>query len=216
MFAVNTYEQIEKIERGLGEQHIVILLFVRPSLQGAKEIIDEFDYIHYNSGKLCSIYAVGYTNDSQMARTSGYRKLYRKYGADWYFSDKAFVDFKNNLESRLNWKYSGEIELIVLQSNPNGSKILNFQNYVAIDVNYGIRKEYIDSFPRLMESLIRSARSEVTATEVMKKVGHSRISVKNVILNTIQECKKVPTPVRNIVKDRLFYLTSGHPFGNRQ
>ena len=40
--------------------------------------------------------------------------------------------------------------------------------------------------------------------------------MKNVILNTIQECKKVPTPVRNIVKDRLFYLTSGHPFGNRQ
>lgn len=216
MFAVNTYEQIEKIERELGEQHIVILLFVRPSLQGAKEIIDEFDYIHYNSGKLCSIYAVGYTNDSELARTNGYRKLDRKYGADWYFSDKAFVDFKNNLEGRLNWKYSGEIELIVLQSNPNGSKILNFQNYVAIDVNYGIRKEYIDSFPRLMESLIRSSRSEVTAIEAMKKVGHSRISVKNVILNTIEECKKVPMPVKNIVKDRLFYLTSTHQPGSQQ
>ncbi|WP_283610480.1 hypothetical protein [Faecalispora anaeroviscerum] len=210
MFAVNTYEQIEKMERELGEQHIIILLFVRPSLQGAKEIIDEFDYIHYNSEKLCSIYAVGYTNDLDLAKTNGYGKLDRKYGADWYFSDKAFVEFKNNLESRLNWKYSGEIELIVLQSNPNGNQILNFQNYVAIDVNYGIRNEYIDSFPRLMESLIRSSRSEVTATEAMRKMGHSRISVKNVVLNTIKECKKVPIPVKNIVKDRLFYLVSTH------
>lgn len=210
MFAVNTYEEIEKIERELGDRHIVILLFVRPSLQSAKEIIDEFDYIHHNSEKYCSIYAVGYTNDSAMAGKDGYRRVDRGYGADWYFSDKAFVEFKNNLEQRLNWRYSGEIELVVLQSNPDGHQILNFQNYVAIDVNYGIKNDYIDSFPRLMESIIRSSRSEVTTTAAIKKVSNARFSVKNVVLNTIEECKKIPTPVRNIIKDRLFYLTSIH------
>ena len=214
MFAVNTYEQIEAIERELNERHIVILLFVRPSLPGGKEIIDEFDYIHHNSGRFCSIYAVGYTNDASLAERRGYRRVDRAHGAAWYFSDAAFVQFKNNLESRLSWKYSGEIELIVLQSNPGGRQILNFQNYVAIDVNYGIKKEYIDSFPRLMESLIRSSRSEVTATEAMKKAGNPRLSIKNILLHTIEECKKVPGPVKNILKDRMFYLASTHRLGD--
>ena len=210
MFAVNTYEQIEKIEQSLGGRHIIILLFVRPSLKDAKEIIDEFDYIHYNSQKYCSLYAVGYTNDANLAGNGDYRKIAREGGSDWYFSDKAFVDFKNSLESRLHWRYSGEIELIILQSNPGGNQVLNFQNYVAIDVNYGIKNEYIDSFPRLMESLVRSSRSAVDASEAVKQASRPRISIKSVVLNTIEECKKIPSPVKKIVKDRLFYLTSTH------
>lgn len=207
MFAVNTYEQIEAIERQLAQRHIVILLFVRPSLQGAREIIDEFDYIHYNSGRYCSIYAIGYTNSFQFASQNDYREIPNSSKKNWYFSDRAFVDFKNNLEARLSWRYSGEIELIVLQSNPQGHQILNFQNYVAIDVNYGIKNQYIDSFPRLMESLIRTSRSEVCAADAMKKMGSSRLGVKNVVLTSIGECKRIPASVKSIIKDHLFYLT---------
>lgn len=208
MFAVNTYEDIEKNERKMDDKHIVILLFVRPSLQGASEIINEFDYIHYNSARYCSIYAVGYTNDCSMAEENGYRRVKRDGGTDWFFSDNAFVDFKNHLERRLNWKYSGEIELIILQNNPESNQILNFQNYVAVDVNYGIRNKYIDSFPRLMESLIRGAKSEVTAKEVIQKTCNARLSAKNVAIEAIGECKKIPLPVRTLIKDRLFYMTS--------
>jgi len=99
MFAVNTYEEIEKNERLLNEKHIIALLFVRPSLPGAKDIISEFNYIHYNSGKYCSIYAIGYTNDenyfNQYTSVSGID------GASWYYNDFAFIDFKNKLEKRL-------------------------------------------------------------------------------------------------------------------
>ena len=55
MFAVNTYEEIEKREREINEQHIIVLLFVKPSLKDSKEIIEEFDYIHYNSDRFCSV-----------------------------------------------------------------------------------------------------------------------------------------------------------------
>ena len=34
MYAVNTYEQIERQERELNENHIIILLFVRPTSVG--------------------------------------------------------------------------------------------------------------------------------------------------------------------------------------
>ncbi len=210
MFAVNTYEEIEKIERAINEMHIVILLFVRPSLRGAQEIIDEFNYIHHNSEKFCSIYSVGYTNDPSLANNNEHKRVTGTNGADWYFNDQKFIEFKNSLERRLNWKYSGEIELLVLQSNPNGHHILNFQNYVAIDVNYGIKHDYIDSFPRLMESIIRNSRSEVTASSVINKVSNSRLSIRSVIQETISECKKIPTPVKKILKDHLFYLSSTH------
>ena len=71
MFAVNTYEEIERKQREIPDRQIIILLFVRPTAPGAKEIIKEFDYIHYNSERYCSIYAVGYTNDFEKETCEG-------------------------------------------------------------------------------------------------------------------------------------------------
>ena len=73
MFAINTYEEIEQRQRENGDRQIVILLFVRPTAPGAKEIIEEFDYIHYNSERYCSIYAAGYSNDFSKATDQSYK-----------------------------------------------------------------------------------------------------------------------------------------------
>ena len=78
--------------------------------------------------------------------SSHYKKVAEIIGRDWYFSNKTFVEFKNNLERRIKWEYSGETEILILQNNPGGTDPLNFSNYVAIDVNKGLREGYIDSF----------------------------------------------------------------------
>jgi len=205
VFAVNTYEEIERRQRENEDKQIIVLLFVRPTAPGAKEIIEEFDYIHHNSERYCSIYAVGYSDDFSKSEDKMYKGVSSVAGKRWFFSTAEFVKFKNNLEERIHWRYSGEIEMIILQSNPEGRQILNFQNYVAIDVNQGIREGYIDSFPRLMEALIRSSRAEVTAKEAIKKTRKSRYSITRIITETIDSCKKIPTPVKMIVKDKLFY-----------
>ena len=124
---------------------------------------------------------------------------------DWYFSTKAFTEFKEKLQDRIRWNYSGETEVLVLQNNPGQKNVLNFQNYVAINVNKGIREEYIDSFQSFMESLIRSSKRRVTAMEAIRDVRNSRIRVKDILAGAIDDCKKVPTPVKEIAKDRLFY-----------
>ena len=196
MFAVNTYEEIEKREREINEQHIIVLLFVKPSLKDSKEIIEEFDYIHYNSDRFCSVYAVGYSNDSNCENDKLYKKI------------QTFVEFKDKLEKRIKWKYSGEIEVLVLQSNPYAKEILNFQNYVAIDINHGIKKEYMESFPKFMESLVRASKSEVEVKETMRKVSNHRLSIKGIIEDTIQESKRVPLSIRKILGDRYFYRHS--------
>lgn len=207
MFAVNTYEEIEQNETLLNEKHIVVLLFVRPSLSGAREIIAEFNYLHYNSEKYCSIYAVGYSQDKPEDSGNAYQIVKGTNSDNWYYSDCAFIAFKNKLEKRLKWRYSGDIELVILQSNPDGGNILNFENYLAIDVNYGIKKDYIESFPRFMESLIRASRTEVEIKRAASEMQKSKYRVSSIIADSIEECKKVPHPVKKIIKDRLFYRT---------
>ena len=208
MFAVNTYEEIERRQRENEDKQIIVLLFVRPTAPGAKEIIDEFDYIHHNSERYCSVYAVGYSDDFSKVGDNRYKSVSSVAGREWFFSNAEFVKFKNNLEDRIHWRYSGEVEMIILQSNPGSRQILNFQNYVAIDINQGIREGYIDSFQRLMEALIRSSKSEITTKEAIDKTRRSRYSIKGVIAETIESCKKIPTPVKTIMKDKLVYGSS--------
>lgn len=205
MFAASTYDEIIEYERLIENQEIVVLWFMKPTSQDAVDIIREFEYIHYNSSKYCSIYAVGYSNDFQKQSDTHYRKICEILNSDWYFSSKAFVEFKDNLEKRIKWKYSGETEILVLQNNPGKHDPLNFTNYIAIDVNKGLKEGYIDSFQRFMESLVRSAKSSVTAKEAMFEIRKSRVSVKEIILGAIDDSKKIPNPAKKIIKDRLFY-----------
>lgn len=205
MFAASTYEEVVDYERRIENKEIVVFLFVKPTTQDAIDIIQEFEYIHYNSAKYCSIYAIGYSDNPEKKTDKYYRKVTEIVDSNWYFSNKAFVDFKNNLERRIKWEYSGETEVLILQNNPGSRDPLNFSNYVAIDVNKGLREGYIDSFQRFMESLIRSSRSKVTAKESAADLCKSRISIKNTIAEAIDNSKKIPVPAKQIIKDRLFY-----------
>ena len=205
MFAASTDEEIVEIERQIENQEIVVFLFVKPNDQMALDIIKEFEYIHYNSDKYCSIYAIGYTDNFTKKNDRYYKKVDFVLNSDWYFSNKAFVDFKNTLENRIGWKYSGETEVLILQNNPGKRDPLNFRNYVAIDVNKGIREGYIDSFQMFMEVLIRSSKSKVSTKGIISDLRQERISIKSIVQDTISECKKVPTPIKKIVSDRLFY-----------
>ena len=134
MFAACTYDEIAMQEGRVENQELVVLLFARPS---EADILKEFEYIHYNSGKYCSIYAIGYTNDFEKKNDCTYQKVNTISGSEWYFSTKAFIEFKEKLQPRIHWNYSGEAELLVLQNSPGKENSLNFQNYVAINISKG-------------------------------------------------------------------------------
>ena len=207
MFAACTYEEIEERERKVENQEIVILLFARST---DTDVLREFEYIHYNSAEYCSIYAIGYTDNISKKDDNTYKKVDVSIENDWYFSMKAFIDFKEKLQPRINWTYSGETEILILQNNPGKINSLCFSNYVAIDVYKGIKEGYIDSFQRFMESLIRSSKSKVTAKDAMKDIRKSRIKIKDVIMKSIDDCKKIPTPCKEIIGDRLFYRCANY------
>ena len=206
MFAACTYEEIENRESEVENMEIVVFLFARST---EKDILEEFEYIHYNSDKYCSIYAIGYTDDPAKAQDRTFRKVKANMETDWFFSMKAFNEFKEKLQERINWEYSGETEILILQNNPGQRNVLNFQHYVDIDVNKGIKEGYIDSFQRFMASLIRSSKKNVTSKEAIAEVRRKRIRVRDVLTEAIDDCKKVPKPVKRIIKDRLFYRSAG-------
>ena len=103
-----------------------------------------------------------------------------------------------------------ETEILILQNNPGNNNSLCFSNYVCIDVNKGIREGYIDSFQRFMESLIRTSKSKVISKEAIKDIRKSRISIRDSIVESIDECKKIPKAGKKIIKDRFFYHCTGY------
>ena len=124
MFAASTYEEIERIESQVENMEIVVFLFARPT---EEKILKEFEYIHYNSAKYCSIYAIGYTDDFAKAEDQTYRKVDAMMQRNWYFSTKAFTEFKEKLQDRIRWNYSGETEVLVLQNKLHGVPDKKFQ-----------------------------------------------------------------------------------------
>lgn len=206
MFAVSTYEEVIEREKLIKEKELVVFLFVRPGSSNYENVIQEFEYLHYNSSKSCSIYAIGYTDDfNKKDEDDSYHKVINYYlNSDWYYSPKKFAEFKNYLKDRIHWKYSGEIEVLVLQNNPNSSDPLDFRNYVAIDINYGIRKEYISSFQSFMESIVQNACDNIGH---IFENGKSRISVKEVLSNTLYDSSFKNTDIQKIINDRYFYKT---------
>ena len=95
---------------------------------------------------------------------------------------------------------------MVLKSNPLGASVLNFQNYVAININEGLRKEYISSYSSFMEKLIEASRSYTDARGAVGKA--SRLSVRQLTELAIKESKRLPGPIREVLKNRLFFKTS--------
>jgi hypothetical protein len=209
MLAVMNFDDIKKSELELAEKHIVVLLLVKPSDYEAHSMIDQFNFLHFDSGKYCSIYAAGYSAFGFPDKYSDVNQVTTVNNKIWYYSDHCFVEFKNSLQDRLaSWKYCGEPEIIIFQTDPESSIVLNFQNYVHIDLYYGVKNGYIDSFPRFMTALIDAAKSEVTSIDAVRRVQNNKYSIKRIAEAAIESSKKIPAPVKKIIKDRLFYISS--------
>lgn len=208
MYPIYDFKGIEEIERNIEEQHVVVLLIVKPQDENADEFINNINYWHRLSGKYCSIYMLGYS-ESFSGRYIDAKEVIGINNEKWEYSDTCFIEVRENLEKRLkNWSYSGTPELIVLQNNPSSSNPLDFSSYNYIDINYGLEKEYIDSIARFMERLIRVCESEVTSSKAIRLANRRRINKRTVIESAIESCDRLPASVRRIMNDKLFFKTS--------
>lgn len=209
MIFVNDLNGIEEQEKLEDDKHVIILLFVKPSDRLSDEYIKKFNYWNSRSSKYCNIYLVGYGSDFS-EKYNDIQIVDGVEGKKFQYSDTCFVNVCYDLSKKLkNWHYSGEPEMIVLQNNTSNSRrMLDFSNYVYIDIEAGLRKEYIDSISRFMECLLRACKSEVEAKDAVKKARFFRIIPRTIIETTLLECEKVPNTIKKIIGDVAFYKSS--------
>jgi hypothetical protein len=209
MIPVNNFEGIEQKESQYENNHVVIFLLVKPSDNNSGEVISKFNYLHHKSDNYCNIYPIGYSEE--------FYGLYRDAekvgvidGKKLEYSDKCFLEFIDSISKRIpSWKYVEDIQVVVLQSAiRNGVSKLNFSNYYSLDINYALKKGYIESFAKFIGYLINSSKSEVDAFNAVRKTNRSRISPKKVIEGAIMMIPKLPKSVKRIIADRVFFIPS--------
>jgi len=209
MYPINNIRGIEEQEIQIEGSHAIILLFVKPSDPNAHDIIGNINYLHHKSKGYCSIYLIGYARDMY----GTYPDVQTIHGINhesWEYSDQCFIEVCEQLEKRLkNWMYSGEPEMIFLQNSStlNGGRILDFRNYNYIDINYGIQKEYIDSFQRFMERILRACRSETEAQKVIAIANRKRLSWRKIVEMAMECDTRLPAPIKDIIGNKSFFKT---------
>ena len=55
---------------------------------------------------------------------------------------------------------------------------------------------------------IRTSTNEVEVKQAATDLQKSKYSLSSIVMSSIDACKKVPQPVRKLIKDRLFYRTA--------
>jgi len=179
METATVFEEMERKEREAKNKRLVILLLVRPQDYGAKAILDNFNYMHYNTGSLCNVYAVGFGFgpgfEKQFSLFGKFKGITQVNDSVWYYSDRAFYDLKLYLESILDWQYHGESTAIILQNDPEGIRSLDFHGAASIDLECAIRRGF--SFSRFMEELIHNVRTELENEQTTTNSIEYRIDV---------------------------------------
>lgn len=208
MIPINNMDELESNLCGKNEC-AVLLLLVQPTDEDASAFIDKFNYYHFEAGEDVTVFAGGYSQGDFQSIYRDARKACSVDGNHWWFSEQCFVKFKNQLEKRIKWRYSGEPEILILQRGAGKHSHLDFSNYVAIDVCQGLREGYIDSVPRLMEALIQASKDEVRAKRVLKQA--TKLSSKRIVdtaLQLVLEVSRCPASIKEVISNRAFYRTA--------
>lgn len=206
MYPINSISGIEEQEQLLHGNHVIVLLFVKPSDCDAEHYLKNINYWHHLPGNYCSIYMVGYSRDFMQK----YPDIITVGGANnekWEYNDKCFIEACEELAKRIRtWKYSGEPEMLVMQNTAEESngKVLDFSDYCCININYGIKHNYIDSIDCFMQQLMNSCQEETVSSKAIMSANTQRISIHRIIEFTINSCPHLPDSVKDIINNVIF------------
>lgn len=212
MILVNNFSGIEFQERQFTHNHIIILLLVKPSDDSSHAIIKNFNYYHHKAGDYCNIYPIGYANDFP----ADYHDVQEVNGVNnslWKYSDKCFIEFLAAITDRLpSWRYCEDIQVVVLQSDVDGTvSKLDFSNYYSLDIEYGIKKGYIESFPKFFGHLLDACKQEIKSGKAIQRARIVSISKRKLLEIAIGLLPKTPLIAKKILQDRTFYMPSNNP-----
>jgi len=123
-----------------------------------KQIIPRLGYLDYRTSKNVHFYLVGYYGygGEEVYYPDGKSLGQSKYSdgveIPWYFSQRKYAEFIDEMEEKTSWKYSGGTELIILNYKAD------FSNAIIFRVDNMLKDGAIDNVNTLFEMLIHHSR----------------------------------------------------------
>jgi hypothetical protein len=169
-------------------------LFARPGTNSSVEqLIKNLDYLDRRSGPHITIYWIGWVTSHDRSENVDAHSKHFDFDLDLFIRNTAYF------ENFLSWKYSGEIDLILIaiSKDPNqGWKnvTIDFEDQICIDIKLqkAMSDKSIDSISGFFEDLFRFAKDytghqpiQEFAKEHMKKTV--LYSILDVVLNFLPQ-----------------------------
>ena len=178
MLEALTYEDmLDHIRRNDFVEDTIGILITRPSLATGKDILEELNYYHHMTSVNINFYLPGYGAYWNPQEYPDMRVVTKIDGADWSFSDRAFVAFINALEEVSRWKYSGESELLLI---PYDDGKLDYSNVAVFCLDAMLKDEAISSVSRFITDLSRSAKRNNAVKSIAVK-GAAKCVAKTIV-----------------------------------
>lgn len=161
MIEAPSFESIKEHRQEHSNAICCILFAPKFSKLGYEEIVKRFGYLDRRTGDKLHIYCAGYgaywnneyAPDKEDVGIAKYNYDY-EFEFTWEFSQMRFADFVSELEKETSWTYSGETELIILNSQ------VDFSNCIILKLDEMIKDKVIDSPAEIFEALIQHSHSE--------------------------------------------------------
>ena len=140
---------------------LIGILFAHPNAPLAKsEIVDYLNQFHHRSGEAVDFFCVGYGAYWPENYQPDIRKVTSIGGVDWLFSDAAFSQVIDEIQSMTKWEYSGETELLLLSARKdNSSEVqLDFGSAIVCNLEAMSKDQAFTSVRAFIEGVFRFAK----------------------------------------------------------
>lgn len=144
---------------------MVGFLFARPdSPLAKKEIIPSLEYFHERSGEHIDFYCPGYESFHANKPSALNKKHVVRVGDEdtWIFSVKKFNSSRKKIESMTKWRYSGGVDLVLLNAKQREKQEmeLDFSGAIAINLDEAKADKAIKSIETFFEKIFQYAESQ--------------------------------------------------------
>lgn len=136
---------------------MVGILLCRPGSFVQTKVFDSLDYFDIRSGNHIDFFFSGYQSYRLEETPKEWRVAYKGATEQWTFDANYFNSLRDTLEQLTSWKYSGNAELLLLNSRFNGKAAeLDFSSCITIDLDQVISNGGF-TIEKLFENIFRFA-----------------------------------------------------------
>lgn len=164
-----TYEDmLECIDNQNQPEDIIGILITRPDLNTGNEIVKSLNYYHHLTSRNINFYLPGYGAYWNPEKYPDMNAVTSIDGIEWYFSNKAFVEFVETLEYKSSWQYTGESELLLI---PYHNKTLDFSEVGLFHLDKMLNDDTISSISSFITRLNRLLKNNRSTLLVSLQEG---------------------------------------------